>query len=197
VQQRFGAILLEEIKAARVEFGACRDRLENISLDGPTKDVINGVEFILKTKLAMDGRSQLVDVLEASEKLLVKQRFQFPRDWISVSNVVGAFNDLKAIVQKRSNSMDVHLPALQNKIRFVCCLLLLLHGWKADLSSYREEDNQVQARVDDLMTRWDREKPTAGTGNPNDVLLTLSMFSNEVSHFCRLKYVSTFIMLRY
>ena len=117
IQQRFGALLFEEIKTAKAELQACKERLEAIYLEGPTKDVIIGVEYILKCKSSVPSRGQLVEQLELAEKLLVKQRFGFQRDWISVSNVVGAFNDFKFILQKRAQQMDLQLPALQLKIR--------------------------------------------------------------------------------
>ena len=127
-QQRFGTLLSEEIKTAKSELHACKERLESIYLEGPTKDVISGVEYILKCKSTVSHRVQSVEQLEQSEKLLTKQRYVFPRDWIAVSNVVGALVDFKFILQKRSQQMDLQLPSLQLKIRFVRSFVQLGSG---------------------------------------------------------------------
>ena len=160
-QFRFGTILLEDIKTIQTDLVDCKARLEGIALQGPTKEVIIGVEFILKMKASLSEKQNLVDELETSEKLLQKQRYQFPRDWLSVSNVVGSLADLIQILDRRISSMDAQLPALQLKIR--------------------EEDSLNICRVEDLLNAWETQRPVKGGLLPNDVLQTLSMFSTQVS----------------
>ena len=160
-QVRFGTILLEEIKAVQSDLVNCKANLEGTILQGPTKEVIIGVEFILKMKSSVFHRKNLVNDLETSEKLLQKQRYQFPNDWLSVSNVVGSLADFIQILDRRISSMDAQLPSLQLKIR--------------------EEDSINASRTEDLLNSWEIQRPVQGGLFPNDVLQTLSMFSTQVT----------------
>ena len=99
--------------------------------------------------------------LESSEKLLQKQRYQFPTDWLSVSNVVGSLADLCQILDRRITSMDAQLPSLQLKIR--------------------DEDSANTTRTQDLLNSWETERPAIGGLAPNTVLQTLSMFATQVT----------------
>jgi dynein heavy chain 1 len=159
-QTRFGAILMEEIKSTQADMVACKSRLESIFLEGPTKDVIVGAEFILKMKSSLLIKKKLVSDLESSEKLLQKQRFQFSQDWMPVSNVLGSFADLNQILDRRVAAMDAQLPSLQLKIR--------------------DEDAANATRTEDLLVSWEKERPVVGGLNPPEVLQTLSMFTNQV-----------------
>ena len=58
-------------------FSFVQTRLESIYLEGPTKDVIAGVEFILKSQAGLARVKERVSDLESSEKLLQRQRFKF------------------------------------------------------------------------------------------------------------------------
>jgi dynein heavy chain 1 len=160
-QQRFSGILLEEMKVAHNDLISLKSKLESIQLEGPTKDVIIGIEVIMKTKASLPERSAMVNELEESEKLLFKQRFQLPPNWLNSSNVVGVFGDMKQILERRANAVDQQLPSLQLKIR--------------------EEDALVQQRCDELVQTWETTRPSDGSLKPMDVLQSLGMFSNIVT----------------
>lgn len=160
-QLRFGAILLEEIKSTHTDILSSKTRLETTYLEGATKDVIAAVEFILKTKKSIEERKSIVSELDLSEKLLQKQRYQFPQDWLSVSNVTSAMNDLTQIFDRRSAAMDTQIPALQSKIR--------------------EEDLSVVSKTEELLQLWKTNKPVEGDRVPSAVLHELSMISSQVT----------------
>jgi dynein heavy chain 1 len=159
-QVRFAVILLEEIRALHSLFSSSKTQVENVTLEGPTKDVISGVECILKTKAMVEIKKPLVEEVEQSEKLLQKQRFQFPSEWLAVSNVTGAFEDLVAVLERRKTAMNTQLHNLHLKIR--------------------EEELQVSKQIDELSKNWEREKPiNAGIEllSPVDALQSLSMYN--------------------
>eukprot|EP01032_Pedospumella_encystans_P010301 gene10301-12053_t len=159
-QSKFGAIILEEIKTTHAHLIATKTRLESIVLEGPTKDVIVGVEAILKVKSSIELLNATVNDLKSSEKLLQTQRFQFPADWVPVTNVLSTFSDMHQILDRRVAAMDLQLPALQLKIR--------------------EEDASVSARREKFMDNWSVQKPVEGHLNPAEVLQSLSMFGGQL-----------------
>jgi len=159
-QARFGSILLEEMKSEHADCVACKSRLEAILLEGPVKEVVIGVEFILKTKANLQARERNIGELESSEKLLKQQRYQFPSEWLYVSNVLGSFTDVCRILDRQCSAMDAQLPSLQKKIR--------------------EEDTQIASRTEDFLRNWKMEKPTQGGLAPTLVLETLSQYTSQV-----------------
>ena len=68
-QLRFGTMLLEEIKSTQVDIVSCKLKLEGVSLQGATKDVIVGMELILNRKSSLSSRKQLAVDIYVEDKL--------------------------------------------------------------------------------------------------------------------------------
>ena len=160
-QSQFGSILNEALRTTHATLTAHKQRLEGIYLDGAIKDVIVGVEFLLTMKTDLTGIQTHVLSLESSEKLLHKQRYQFPLDWLHVTNVMGVFNDVGQVLDRRLAAMDAQLPSLQSKIR--------------------EEDQANRVRVDELLLAWETQRPAQGGLVALEVLDTLSSFAAQVA----------------
>ena len=160
-QAKFGAIILEEVRSTHAHLIATKTKLESIVLEGPTKDVIVGVESILKVKSSLPLLTATVNDLKTSEKLLQSQRFQFPTDWVPVTNVLSTFADMGQILDRRVAAMDLQLPSLQLKIK--------------------EEDTSVNARKEKFLDNWSVQKPVEGNLNPAEVLQSLSMFGSQLA----------------
>ena len=160
-QIRFGMILLDDIKKMHKELVASKNRLESISLDGPTKDVISNVDFILKCKQAMEPHNALITELKTAEKLLQSQRFQFPSDWVPMSNVQSAYSDMNSILEKRTLLMEEQLPGLQQKLR--------------------EEDSTISVKTDKFIESWNRNKPLSGNLTAKEVIASLESFTAEIT----------------
>lgn len=77
-----------------------------------------GVETILSMSSSLPSRKKHVLNLEASEKLLLKQRFMLLKDWMNVSNVTSIFNDFVTILNRRVQ-VDAYILHL--------CIYLLLY----------------------------------------------------------------------
>ena len=160
LQARFAIILGDEIKSMHTELVTSKTRLESVYLEGPTRDVINGVEFILKSQAAIAGTKKKVMNLESSEKLLQKQRFKFPEEWVPSSNVTGVLSDLEQILQRRSSAMDSQLPLLQQKIK--------------------EEDQAISQRSQEFVALWQAQRPVNGNAAPSEALQVVANFEEQV-----------------
>lgn len=158
-QIRFGLLLLDEIKSMHTELVNVKSKLESISLDGKTSEVIEGVEYLLKTKASLEQRAAAVTSLKNSEKLLQNQRFLFPQEWMPVSNVQSVFNDMCSILDRRTASMEAQLPTLELQIK--------------------EEEKAIKARTDKFIANWNANRPSDGDHSPADVLKSLSLMSAE------------------
>ena len=156
IQTLFANILADEMKSAYSELNNSKLKLESIHLEGPTKDVISSVEFILKTKNSFVNLKNLVSDLELSEKLLQKQRYKFPTEWVSSTMVTAVLSDLDQILQRRANAMDSQLPVLQQKIR--------------------EEDVLLDKRSSDILNDWETKKPVEGNISPSEAIQLITSF---------------------
>lgn len=159
-QTRFSGLLLDSLKAFHSELIATKSRLEAISFEGSTKDAIIGVHLITQVRDTMEVMEGRISDLKASEKLLQSQRFNFPTDWLPVSNLAGVFSDLHDILDRRTTIMNTQLPVLQQKIR--------------------EEDASIQNRMDKFLETWNVSKPIEGTVAVGAALESLSMFSGQL-----------------
>lgn len=162
IQNKFSFILLEEMKLTHNELISGKTKLEGIYLDnGSTRDIILGVEYLLKMKQSVEIMKEATTSYEKAERLLLKQRFAFPRDWLSYSNVAGALNDLLQILSRRLVTMETQLPSLQAKI----C----------------EENNVINKKIQDLIEQWESDKPIKGGQIPSDVATLLNSFSIQIN----------------
>ena len=161
-QISYGKIVLKEITAILADLVSSKDRLEAISLDGSTRDVIAGVEFVMKIEKSIQAMEEKINDLRAAEKLLQSQRFQFPNDWKPMNNVLSNFQDMCIIQGKRKAAMETQLPGLQQKLR--------------------EEDTIVKARSEKFMEAWSREKPVAGNLSAAEVIASLELFTASLKN---------------
>lgn len=160
-QSRFGAILNNEIKTKQADLSATKSRLETLSLEGSTKEAIIAVEFIMKVKNGLGELETKMALLKSSEKLLQMQRFNFPSDWMPVSNVLSTYNDMLSILERRTNTMNAQLPNLQQKIK--------------------EEDAAIQSRIEKFLENWNLQKPVEGTYTASAALEVLSMYFTQLT----------------
>lgn len=116
LQSRFGGILADSMKETHAKLSSAKSRLEGVSLEGASKDVIVGVTFIQEMRLQQQEFQKTAEMLELGEKLLIRQRFAFPTDWPHVSNVLGALDDFHQILERRATVMEEQIPALQQKV---------------------------------------------------------------------------------
>lgn len=160
IQNRFAGILADEIKTLHAELIACKTRLEGIYLEGPTKDVIIGVEFILKTKNSFSATQKRVSDLDVSERLLQRQRFKFGPEWMSASNITGAVSDIGQILERRSKALDAQLPVLQHKIQ--------------------EEDKFISQKTTEFSASWEARRPLDGKLAPTEALQIIAIFQEQI-----------------
>jgi dynein heavy chain 1, cytosolic len=160
-QTLFGQILFEEVRTSKSEIVDLKATVESVHFDGPTKDVILGVECILKANTYVSSKVELIEGLEASEHLLQKQRYQFPKHWESAQMLSSLFSDLRHVLAKRTNTMQQQLQSLQHRIR--------------------EEDAAISARTNEVIAKWEEKRPIDGNFAPADALHRLSVFMTQIT----------------
>ena len=75
------------------------------------------------------------------QRLLEKQRFQFPPSWLYIDNIEGEWGAFSDIMKRKDTAIQQQVANLQLKIV--------------------QEDKAVENRTTDLLNEWEKTKPVA------------------------------------
>lgn len=75
------------------------------------------------------------------QRLLEKQRFQFPPSWLYIDNIEGEWGAFSDIMKRKDTAIQQQVANLQMKIV--------------------QEDKAVEGRTIDLLADWEKTKPVA------------------------------------
>ena len=73
------------------------------------------------------------------QRILERQRFQFPANWLYSDNIKGEWGAFHDIMKRKDSSIQTQVASLQMKIV--------------------SEDHVVESKTSDLLAEWDKEKP--------------------------------------
>jgi len=159
LQTTFAGILREKITEVYDEVSTARDKLEMIHFDRgniSTHDVILGVTMVQEIKGKVETWLTSIDQLIDAERILRRQRFIFPWDWVESSRLKGQYHTLDQILSKRLHSIDENLPILQTRVSAEAKVSML--------------------RASDIVSSWESEKPIKGTVTPYEALEAITKF---------------------
>ena len=75
------------------------------------------------------------------QRILERQRFQFPSNWLYSDNIEGEWGAFADIMKRKDSSIQTQVASLQMKIV--------------------SEDKIVESRTSDLLVDWEKDKPVA------------------------------------
>lgn len=75
------------------------------------------------------------------QRILERQRFQFPPNWLYSDNIEGEWGAFADIMKRKESSIQTQVASLQMKIV--------------------SEDKIVESRTSDLLVDWEKDKPVA------------------------------------
>lgn len=78
-------------------------------------------------------------MFRGGEKILDRQRYQFPPTWVYVDNVEGEWGAFNEIMKRKDSAMQTQIGSLQMKIV--------------------AEDKVVEQKTQDLLAEWEKGKP--------------------------------------
>ena len=87
-----------------------------------------------------------VQVFRAGEKILDRQRFQFPPTWVYVDNVEGEWGAFNEIMKRKDAAVQAQVGNLQMKIV--------------------AEDKVVEQKTTELLQEWEKGKPVQVCSQP-------------------------------
>ncbi|CAM9128550.1 unnamed protein product [Discosporangium mesarthrocarpum] len=156
LQGKFASILAEEIHQAHRVLVEAKSKLEATMLEGATRDVVRGVTYIQEMRQRQKALSKQTEALVTGERLLMRQRHQFPPGWPQTSMVEAAFADFDTILVRRGRSMEEQIPLLRGKVG--------------------AEAKAVEKRLGEMLSGWEKGKPLSQDHSPAQALDTLGRF---------------------
>lgn len=162
---KFGTLLGNEMTNFHTQISKSRSDLEQQSIEAAsTSDAVSFITYVQSLKKNMMAWEKQVEVYRDGQRILERQRFQFPTSWLHVENLEGEWGAFNEIIKRKDSSIQTQVASLQMKIV--------------------SEDKAVEARTNDFLIDWERNKPVEGHLRPDDALSQLQLFESK---FSRLK----------
>ncbi|XP_074099131.1 dynein heavy chain, cytoplasmic isoform X3 [Cotesia typhae] len=162
---KFGALLGNEMTSFHGQVSKSRSDLEQQSIEAAsTTDAVGFITYVQSLKRKMKVWEKQVDIYREGQRILERQRFQFPSSWLHVDNIEGEWGAFNEIIKRKDLSIQTQVASLQMKIV--------------------AEDKAVETRTNDFLGDWERGKPVEGHLRPDEALQQLQMFESK---FARLK----------
>ena len=162
---KFGSLLGNEMAQFHTHVSKSRNELEQQSLEaGSTSDAVGLITYVQSLKRKMKAWEKQVDTYKEGQRILERQRFQFPNQWLHVDNIEGEWGAFSEIIKRKDNSIQTQVASLQQKIV--------------------AEDKAVESRTQDYLADWEKTKPVEGHMRPDEALQRLHMFETK---YTRLK----------
>ncbi|CAH1114572.1 unnamed protein product [Psylliodes chrysocephalus] len=162
---KFGSLLSNEMTSFHSNVSKSRSDLELQSIEAAsTSDAVCFITYVQQLKRSMKAWEKQVDIYKEGQRILERQRFQFPTNWLHVENLEGEWGAFNEIIKRKDSSIQTQVASLQQKIV--------------------SEDKAVESRTNDFLVDWERSKPVEGHLRPDDALSQLQLFESK---FSRLK----------
>eukprot|EP00934_Nitzschia_sp_Nitz4_P009291 Nitzschia sp. Nitz4//scaffold6_size259037//29898//42524//NITZ4_001045-RA/size259037-augustus-gene-0.315-mRNA-1//-1//CDS//3329556806//9281//frame0 len=158
LQSSFANALGDCIQESHAKMEDAKARLESASLESSsgTENIVLGVTFIQEMKSQVEPWAAEIVLLEASERLLKRQRHNFRSDWMETTVVKGQYDLMLQILARRTQSMEQQFPLLQARVS--------------------AEEKAAAKRTSELIADWGTNKPLRGNMPPSEALGLLAKF---------------------
>ena len=159
---KFGSLLGNEMSTFHGAIGKARNDLEQQTIDAAsTSDAVSFITYVQGLKRKIRGYEKQVDMYREGQRILEKQRFQFPSQWLHVDNIEGEWGAFNEIMRRKDASIQNQVNSLQVKII--------------------AEDKAVEGRTQDYLQEWEKNKPVEGALRPDTALQKLAIFESKYS----------------
>ena len=159
---KFGSLLGTAMADFHGNIGKARSELEQQTINVEfTSHAVNFITYVQGLKRKMRGWEKQVDVYREGQRVLERQRFQFPGQWLRMDNIDGEWGTFNEIMRRKDSSIQNQVNSLQVKII--------------------AEDKAVEGRTQDYLAEWEKNKPVEGALRPDEALQKLAIFESKYS----------------
>lgn len=158
ILNEFGEKVQESMTTLYRKVNQGRTDLEKV--DGSNGDPTQMTMSVLKVKGNAAEWEKKYEHLERSQKLLDRQRYQFPKDWFPFEQLEGEWTAFGQILSRKTRVLDRDLPKLRN---------LLI-----------QKEKHIDENVTHLFADWAAQKPVQGNIKPSLAIETIKTFDDQL-----------------
>ena len=140
-----------------------RKDLEGQSLEASsTVQAVSLITTVQQCRRKVTAWEPEIDTFKQGETTLVRQRYQFPSDWLYGDQMGREWEILNEILGRKLKVVEEQSDALRAKIL--------------------AEDKIVAEKIGDILAQWNQDKPVSGNIGPEDATVTLNAFQTRLTH---------------
>ncbi|KAL1836345.1 hypothetical protein VTJ49DRAFT_5263 [Mycothermus thermophilus] len=159
---KFAARLGTRMREVHAEIDKARKDLEGQSIDATsTAQAVQFITTVQACKRQVKLWAPEVETFRQGESTLVRQRYQFPNDWLHVEQVDGSWDALNEVLARKAKVVQDQTDALRAKII--------------------AEDKVILDKITEIAQLWSEEKPVSGTIAPDVASATLQDFEAKIT----------------
>ena len=159
---KFASRLGTRMREVFAEIEKSRKDLEGQTLDSSsTAQAGEFINTVQSCKRQVRVWAPEVETFRQGESMLVRQRYQFPTDWLHAEQVDHMWQMLNDILQRKSKIIEDQSDALRAKLI--------------------AEDKALTEKISDIASQWNEEKPVSGTIAPDVASATLASFESRIT----------------
>ncbi|KAJ3021261.1 hypothetical protein HKX48_008890 [Thoreauomyces humboldtii] len=161
ILNRFGVKVGVNMRAFHGTIAKARTDLEQQTADGTsTSEAITFITFVQTLRKQVGSWGEEVQTYKSSQKVLERQRYQFPADWLYFDNVDGEWSAFNEVLARKTKIIQERTAGLQIKIS--------------------AEDASIEQRIKDIAVEWDKGKPLQGNIRPAEAMAALNIFEGRL-----------------
>lgn len=159
---KFAARLGNRVREVNSEIERARKDLEVQSLEATsTAQAVQFITIVQTCKRKVKSWAPEVETFRQGNTTLIRQRYQFPGDWLNVEQVESEWTALNEILNRKAKIVQDQTDALRAKII--------------------AEDKVVADKITEITGQWSEEKPVSGTIAPDVASATLMSFETRLT----------------
>jgi dynein heavy chain 1 len=137
-----------------------RSDLENQSVEtSSTSEAVSVITYVQTLKRKLKDWERKVDQYGNAQKILERQRYQFPSNWLYTDYIQGEWSAFNEILKRKDLSIQNQIASLQSKII--------------------SEEKIIENKTNELIQEWESNKPVSGTLRPDQALKSLQVFDTK------------------
>ncbi|KAK4240895.1 dynein heavy chain, N-terminal region 1-domain-containing protein [Achaetomium macrosporum] len=159
---KFASRLGTRMREVHAEIEKARRDIEGQAIEAnSTAQAVQFITTVQSCKRQVKLWAPEVETFRQGESTLVRQRYQFPNDWLHVEQVDGAWDALNEALARKAKIVQDQTDALRAKII--------------------AEDKVILDKINEIAQQWNEEKPVSGTIAPDVASATLSDFEIKIT----------------
>jgi dynein heavy chain 1 len=159
---KFAVRLGTRVREVYSEIEKARKDLEVQSLEATsTAQAVQFITIVQTCKRKVKAWGPEVETFRQGQTTLIRQRYQFPADWLGVEQVDSEWTSLNEILNRKAKIVQDQTDALRAKIT--------------------AEDKVVGDKIAEITSQWNEEKPVSGTIAPDIASATLMSFETRIT----------------